>query len=283
MLGPSSRCDSESPGGWRARCEVAVQLVLKQRRDIRHAGQSRTVALAMCQTGLGMAPERVACGDIRRINVRLYCIRSPSFRARPHALREKGIAHRRSRSPSRRRDARGRVRRLNRSGTCRCWRTTVRRLRVGGDPRILRAASDAGAAAARHRGARPGPAAHVVGRRLLRRSPQALAHARVEPERVDRADQERAAVELAEHLDVLEPMLAGREYLLGEFSLPTSPTSRWCASRGLPARTLLASRPVCTAGWIARARPSVGPPAPLRAERAGAARIAGASSPPGGA
>jgi glutathione S-transferase len=35
----------------------------------------------------------------------------------------------------------------------------------------------------------------------------------------DRADQERAVVEMGEHLDILEQMLAGRDYLTGPFSL----------------------------------------------------------------
>jgi len=73
------------------------------------------------------------------------------------------------------------------------------------------------------------------------------------------ADQERAAEEMAAHLDVLEPQLAGREYLAGSFSLADvcyAPFVCELTSAGLD--RLLPSRPA-TRAWIERlrARPAI--------------------------
>ena len=75
----------------------------------------------------------------------------------------------------------------------------------------------------------------------------------------DRADQERAVVELGEHLDVLEPMLAGREYLVDGFSLADVAYAPLVADLdACRLDHLLAERPAVRA-WVERlrARPSV--------------------------
>lgn len=81
----------------------------------------------------------------------------------------------------------------------------------------------------------------------------------------DRADQERAVVELGEHLDVLEPMLARREYLVEGFSLadvayaPLVSDLDFCQLG-----RLLAERPA-VGKWVERlrARPSVRATSPV--------------------
>lgn len=83
----------------------------------------------------------------------------------------------------------------------------------------------------------------------------------------DRADQERAVVELGEHLDVLEPILTGRDYLIGAFSLadvayaPLVSDLAFCQLGHL-----LAPRPAVRA-WVERlrARPSVRTTSPVPA------------------
>jgi glutathione S-transferase len=77
----------------------------------------------------------------------------------------------------------------------------------------------------------------------------------------DRDDQERAARELAEHLDVLQPMLAGGEYLTGTFSLADvayAPLVSELASCRLEARPAVRA-------WVERlrARPSVRSTSPV--------------------
>ena len=83
----------------------------------------------------------------------------------------------------------------------------------------------------------------------------------------DRADQERAAVEIGEHLDVLAPLLAGQPYLVDDFSLADiayAPLVCDLAACGLA--HLVQSRPPVGA-WIEtlRARPSVRATSPLPA------------------
>ena len=75
----------------------------------------------------------------------------------------------------------------------------------------------------------------------------------------DRADQERAAVEIAEHLDVLEPILAERDYLADAFSLAdVAYAPLVCELPACGLDHLLATRPAVRA-WTERlrARPSV--------------------------
>jgi glutathione S-transferase len=86
-------------------------------------------------------------------------------------------------------------------------------------------------------------------------------------EKWDRADQERAAAELGAHLDVLEPILTGREYLTGAFSLADvayAPLVCELAVCGLD--HLLVARPAVRA-WVDRlcARPSVRATRPIPA------------------
>jgi glutathione S-transferase len=81
----------------------------------------------------------------------------------------------------------------------------------------------------------------------------------------DRADQERAAAELGAHLDILEPTLAEREYLLGAFSLADiayAPLVCDLAACGL--NDLLVGHPAAHA-WVERlrARPSVRDTSPI--------------------
>ena len=81
----------------------------------------------------------------------------------------------------------------------------------------------------------------------------------------DRVDQERAAVEIAEHLDVLEQLLGARTYLVDDFSLADiayAPLVCDLAACGLG--HLLHARPKVGA-WIEtlRARPSVRGTSPL--------------------
>jgi len=79
------------------------------------------------------------------------------------------------------------------------------------------------------------------------------------PETWDRADQERAAVELGEHLDVLDPMLREREYLVEEFSLADIAYAPFvCELETCQLGSLLTARPAVRA-WVERlrARPSV--------------------------
>jgi len=75
----------------------------------------------------------------------------------------------------------------------------------------------------------------------------------------DRADQERAAEEMAEHLDVLEPLVATHAYLAGDFTLADvcyAPFVCELTSSGLDG--LLAPRPAVRT-WVdrLRARPAV--------------------------
>jgi glutathione S-transferase len=75
----------------------------------------------------------------------------------------------------------------------------------------------------------------------------------------DRADQERAAGEMAAHLDVLERELAGREYLAGTFSLAdVAYVPLVCDLELCGLESLAAARPAVH-GWILRlnARESV--------------------------
>lgn len=75
----------------------------------------------------------------------------------------------------------------------------------------------------------------------------------------DRADQERAAAELAGHLDVLEAQLAGRDYLVGAFSLAdVAYVPLVCELDGCQLGHLLSGRPTVRA-WSERlrARPAV--------------------------
>lgn len=79
------------------------------------------------------------------------------------------------------------------------------------------------------------------------------------PEQWDHADQDRARQEMAAHLDFLEPLVAQREYLVGNFSLADvcyAPFVCELAAAGLD--PLLTSRPAVQS-WIERlrARPSV--------------------------
>jgi glutathione S-transferase len=72
-------------------------------------------------------------------------------------------------------------------------------------------------------------------------------------------DQERAVEELGEHLDVLEPILAGREYLVGTFSVAdVAYVPLVCELEACRLGHLLASRPAVR-GWVERlrVRPSV--------------------------
>lgn len=75
----------------------------------------------------------------------------------------------------------------------------------------------------------------------------------------DRADQERAVVEIGEHLDVLEAMLAEREYLVGTFSLAdVAYAPLVCELEACRLGHLLPTRPAVR-GWVERlrARPSI--------------------------
>lgn len=75
----------------------------------------------------------------------------------------------------------------------------------------------------------------------------------------DRADQTRARAEMAAHLDVLEPLLAGRDHLLEEFSLADIAYAPFvCELEAAQLGDLLADRPAVRA-WIdaLRARPAV--------------------------
>jgi len=75
----------------------------------------------------------------------------------------------------------------------------------------------------------------------------------------DRADQARAREEMAAHLDVLEPLLTGREHLLGELSLADIAYAPFvCELEVAQLGDLLTERPAVRA-WVAalRARPSV--------------------------
>lgn len=79
------------------------------------------------------------------------------------------------------------------------------------------------------------------------------------PEAWDRPDQERAAAELGQHLDVLEVALAGREYLVGTFSLADiAYVPLLCELDGCQLGHLLVDRPAVR-GWVERlrARPSI--------------------------
>ena len=81
----------------------------------------------------------------------------------------------------------------------------------------------------------------------------------------DRVDQERAALELAGHLDVLEAALAQCEYLAGDFSLAdVAYAPLVCELDGCGLGHLLASRPAVR-GWVERLRrrPSVAATSPL--------------------
>ncbi len=81
----------------------------------------------------------------------------------------------------------------------------------------------------------------------------------------DRADQERAVGELGEHLDVLEPMLTGREYLTGTFSLAdVAYAPLVCDLAFCRLEHLLVVRPAVHA-WVdrLRARPSVRATSPV--------------------
>jgi glutathione S-transferase len=81
----------------------------------------------------------------------------------------------------------------------------------------------------------------------------------------DRADQERAVVELGEHLDVLEPMLAERQYLVDAFSLADIAYAPLvCELDACQLGHLLPSRPAVRA-WTERlrARPSVRATSPV--------------------
>jgi glutathione S-transferase len=78
------------------------------------------------------------------------------------------------------------------------------------------------------------------------------------PERRDREDEERARLEIAAHLDVLEAALAGREWLADRYSLAEVAYAPFVTE--LPAARLadvVETRPAA-AGWIARiaARPA---------------------------
>jgi glutathione S-transferase len=75
----------------------------------------------------------------------------------------------------------------------------------------------------------------------------------------DRADQERAVVELGEHLDVLEGVLAGREYLVDSFSLAdVAYAPLVCELEACRLGHLLTARPAVRA-WVERlrARPAI--------------------------
>ena len=83
----------------------------------------------------------------------------------------------------------------------------------------------------------------------------------------DRADQERARDELARHLDVLEPMLERRAYLVDGFSLADVAYAPFvCELEACQLGELLGSRPA-TRAWIdrLRARPSVRTTSPFSA------------------
>lgn len=75
----------------------------------------------------------------------------------------------------------------------------------------------------------------------------------------DRPDQERAAVELGEHLDILEPLLERNEYLVGSFSLAdVAYVPLVCDLAACQLAHLLEPRPA-VGEWIERlrTRPSV--------------------------
>ena len=75
----------------------------------------------------------------------------------------------------------------------------------------------------------------------------------------NRPDQERAVIELGEHLDALEPMLTGRDYLVEAFSLAdVAYAPLVCELEACQLGHLLAARPAVRA-WVERlrARPSV--------------------------
>jgi glutathione S-transferase len=86
----------------------------------------------------------------------------------------------------------------------------------------------------------------------------------------NRNDQERAVAELGEHLDALQPLLSGREYLCGTFSLADigyAPMVCELASSQL--EHLLVARPAVQE-WVERlrARPAVRSTSPFAAPRA---------------
>lgn len=81
----------------------------------------------------------------------------------------------------------------------------------------------------------------------------------------NRADQEHAVAELGEHLDVLEPLLGGREYLVGAFSFADIAYAPLvCDLAACQLGHLLAPRPAVQA-WVERlrARPAVRATSPL--------------------
>jgi glutathione S-transferase len=83
----------------------------------------------------------------------------------------------------------------------------------------------------------------------------------------DRADQERAVVEIGEHLGVLEAMLAQREYLVDTFSLAdVAYAPLVCELEACRLGHLLTARPAVRA-WVERlrARPSIRATAPVEA------------------
>jgi glutathione S-transferase len=83
-------------------------------------------------------------------------------------------------------------------------------------------------------------------------------------ERWDRADQERAVVELGEHLDILEPLLDRREFLADSFSLAdVAYAPLVCELPTVGLGHLVDARPAVGA-WVTRlrARPSVRATAP---------------------
>jgi glutathione S-transferase len=84
-------------------------------------------------------------------------------------------------------------------------------------------------------------------------------------EQWDRADQERAVGDMAQHLDVLEEVLAAREHLAGSFSLADIAYAPLvCELSGCQLGHLLEERPAVRA-WVRRlrARPSVRATSPL--------------------
>lgn len=70
----------------------------------------------------------------------------------------------------------------------------------------------------------------------------------------DRADQDRAVIEMGEHLDVLEGALEGREYLVGDFSLADIAYAPLvCELKTTQLGHLLTERPRVEA-WVKRLR-----------------------------
>jgi glutathione S-transferase len=81
----------------------------------------------------------------------------------------------------------------------------------------------------------------------------------------DRADQERAALEIGEHLAVLESLLAGRRYLVDDFSLAdVAYAPLVCELEACQLGHLMAAHPAVR-DWISTlgARPSVRATSPL--------------------